>query len=114
MLVDNLGIKKNTVELYSYDLNKCLVKTGQSMAIFLLTDGTDMYLLRGTTVSPYMSQRLYEDIREAINLKWSIDEIASLYDVDATIRILKVSMDFYKKYCTNPFDWNGLDYTTLK
>lgn len=95
------------LEIYAVDINSIEVLTYKSLAMFLLKDNDKIYLLRGTTVSPYMSKQLYRDIREAIELNFTLSEIVDLYDNSKSLELLGTTFEIYKKFATDVWNWHA-------
>lgn len=68
-------------------------------------------MLRGTTVSPYMSEQLYNDVKEAIDLGFTLSEIADLFDESESLELLGTTIEIYEKFSNNSWNWYrwGLD-----
>ena len=81
------------MRLYAQNTTSYEIATGKSLAMFLFKEDDDnkIFLLRGTTVSPYMAQKMYQDIQEALELGFSLYEIVDLYDDRKSVSL----------YCTN-------------
>lgn len=94
------------LEIYAVDINSIEVLTYKSLAMFLLKDDDYIYLLRGTTVSPYMAKQLYKDIRESIELGFELSEIVDFYDNSSSIELLKTSFKTYEKFATDKWNWH--------
>ena len=45
------------MELYAQNTTSYEILTGKSLAMFLFKDNNKIFLLRGTTVSPYMAKK---------------------------------------------------------
>lgn len=93
------------LELYSSNTNSYELMTGRSLAMFLFKDNNRMYLLRGTTVSPYMSKQLYKDIKEAIELGFTLSEIAELFDKSDSLELLGTTIETFEKHVNDYWNW---------
>ena len=74
--------------------------------MFLFKEDNRVYLLRGTTVSPYMSEQLYKDIKEAVELGFSLSEITDLYDNSDSLELLGTNLDMFQKYANDDWNWH--------
>ena len=61
----------------SYELLSC---KALMLCVLQNTDTDKIYLLRSTTVSPYMSRQLLNDIQAAISMSFSIHDLCDLCD----------------------------------
>ena len=84
--------------IYQSNINSYEAITGKSLAMFLFKDDKYVYLLRGTTVSPYMSEQLYKDIKEAMELGFTLSEIADLFDKSDYLELLGTTIETFEKY----------------
>lgn len=93
------------LELYASNVNSYEFMTGKSLAMFLFKDSNCIYLMRGTTISPYMAQRMDQDVQEAIDLGFSLSEIADLYDDRKSVSLYCTDIDTYEKYHNDRWNW---------
>lgn len=98
---------KIKVTLYAANTRSYELITGKSLAMFLLRDNNNkIYLLRGTVASPYMAQQMYKDVKEAIELGFSLDEIADLYNRTKSLELLGTTMDIFQNYANDNWNWH--------
>lgn len=93
------------LEIYQSNINSYEVITGKSLAMFLLKDNNKMYLLRGATVSPYMSRQLEKDIIDAIEMGFTLMEIADLFDKTESLELLGTSLENFNAFANNKWNW---------
>ena len=93
------------MKLYGKNTTSYEILSGKSLAIVLFKDNNKIFLFRGTTVSPYMAQKMYQDVREALELGFSLYEIADLYDDRKSVSLYCTNIDTYKKYCNDRWNW---------
>ena len=94
------------LELYKSNTNSYELMTGKSLAMFLFKDDEYIYLLRGTTVSPYMSEQLYKDIKEAMELGFTLSEIVDLYDISDSLELLGTTLETFKNHASDDWNWH--------
>ena len=94
------------LELYRSNLNSYELMTGKSLAMFLFKDDKYVYLLRDTTVSPYMSEQLYKDIKEAMELGFTLSEIADLFDKSDSLELLGTTIETFEKHANDYWNWH--------
>ena len=94
------------LELYRSNLNSYELMTGRSLAMFLFKENDRVYLLRGTTVSPYMSEQLYNDIKEAMELGFTLSEIADLFDKSDSLELLGTTLETFEKHANDYWNWH--------
>lgn len=94
------------LELYRSNTNSYEFMTGKSLAMFLFKEDNRVYLLRGTTVSPYMSEQLYKDIKEAVELGFSLSEIVDLYDSSDSLELLGTTLEAFHEYANDDWNWH--------
>lgn len=94
------------LKIYASNTNSYEALTGKSLAMFLLKDGNYIYLLRGTTVSPYMSEQLYNDVEAAIDLGFTLSEIADLFDKSKSLELLGTTIETYEKFSNDSWNWH--------
>ena len=94
------------LELCRSNLNSYELMTGKSLAMFLFKDDKYVYLLRGTTVSPYMSEQLYKDIKEAMELGFTLSEIADLFDKSDSLELLGTTLETFKNHASDDWNWH--------
>ena len=100
------------LELYASNVNSYEFMTGKSLAMFLFKDNNKIFLLRGTTVSPYMSEKMYEDVQEALDMGFSLFEIADLYDDRKSVSLYCTDTDTFEKYCNDKWNWHKWSMTS--
>lgn len=100
------------LELYASNVNSYEFMTGKSLAMILFKDNNRVYLLRGTTESPYMAQKMYQDVQEALELGFSLYEISDLYDDRKSVSLYCTNIDTYKKYCNDRWNWHKWSMTS--
>ena len=93
------------LELYASNVNSYEFMTGKSLAMFLFKDNNKIFLLHGTTVSPYMSEKMYEDVQEALNLEFSLFEIADLYDDRKSVSLYCTDIETFEKFSNDKWNW---------
>ena len=94
------------LELYRSNTNLYELMTGRSLAMFLFKDDKYVYLLRGTTMSPYMSDQLYKDIKEAMELGFTLSEIAELFDKSDSLELLGTTLETFKNHASDDWNWH--------
>lgn len=94
------------LELYRSELNSYELMTGKSLAMFLFKENDRIYLLRGTTISPYMSKQLHNDIVEAMELGFTLSEIVDLFDKTDSLELLGTTLETFQKYANDYWNWH--------
>ena len=100
------------LELYASNVNSYEFMTGKSLAMFLFKDNNKIFLLRGTTVSPYMSEKMHEDVQEALNLGFSLFEIADLYDDRKSVSLYCTNIETFEKFSNDNWNWHKWSMTS--
>lgn len=93
------------MEIYMKNLNSYELATGKSLAMFLFKENNKIFLLRGTVVSPYMAEKLSDDIMEALKIGFSLLDIADLYNDKKSVSLYCTTMDTFKKFCNDKWNW---------
>lgn len=91
--------------IYQSNINSYEAITGKSLAMFLLKDNNKIYLLRGTTASPYMSEQLKKDVADAIELGFNLLEIADLFDKTESLELLGTSLEIFQRFANDKWNW---------
>lgn len=100
------------VSLYASNINSYEFLSGKSLAMFLFKDSKNrIYLLRGTTISPYMSEQLYNDMKDAIEMGFSLDELVDLFDKSKSLKLLGTTLDTFQKHANDNWNWHKWSMT---
>lgn len=94
------------LELLKSETNSYEFLTGKSLAMFLFRDDKNVYLLRGTTVSTYMSEQLCQDVVDALELGFTLSEIVDLFDKSDSLELLGTTLETFEKYCVDNWNWH--------
>ena len=93
------------LELYASNVDSYEFMTGKSLAMFLFKDNNKVYLWRGTTVSPYMSEQLKKDIIDAMEMGFNLMEIADLFDKTKSLELLGTTLETFEKFSNDKWNW---------
>ena len=94
------------LELFKSNINSYEFLTGKSLAMFLFKDENRVYLLRGTTVSPYMLEQLYKDVVDALELGFTLSEIVDLFDNSDSLELLGTTLKTFEKHANDYWNWH--------
>lgn len=93
------------LQLYKSNINSYEVLTGKSLAMFLIKKGNHIYLLRGTTVSPYMAKQLEKDIEDALGMGFKLRELVDLFDETESLELYGTEIETFEKYANDEWNW---------
>lgn len=94
------------MEILNFNIDSYEFITGKSLAMILFKENNCVYLLRGTTISPYMSEQLYKDIKEAIKLGFTIKDIVDLYDNSDSLELLGTTLETFQNHSNDDWNWH--------
>ena len=100
------------MELYAKNTTSYEIMTGKNLAMFLFKEDNKIFLLRGTTVSPYMSEKMYEDVKDALELGFSLCDIADLYDDRKSVSLYCTDIDTFKEFSNDNWNWYNWSMTS--